>query len=161
MANVKFSSFVSAGPLDGTETLVGLKSSLNNRFPITFFPFTVKVTVVSAEILQLFTTPKTLVAAPGAGFMILPVNVTYFLHAGGIVYATTTDLNLSLNGSIDTTASGLLSSAADKIEVRSPVFTNNNAVAVNAALKLACLSANPTAGNGTLTVYITYTIVTI
>jgi hypothetical protein len=122
---------------------------------------TAKVDVSSAEILALFTTPKQLVAAPGSGKMILPISAMYYVHAGGIAYATNTDLSISLSGTISTTVDAPLSSASNKIEVVAPVFTNNNATAINAALFVRASGGNPTAGNGTLTVYVTYKIITI
>ena len=63
-------------------------------------PYTVKVSVSSAEILALNDIPKSLIAAPGAGKMIVPLAVSFRLNFVSVAYTTNLNLRLRMNGTL-------------------------------------------------------------
>lgn len=123
-----------------------------------------KVTVSSAELLAISTTPKVLIAAPGAGKFILPLSISIKYNYLTAAYATNTDLALkytsftsilTISGLIDQTqsqfyaalpASTLFQVAAADI----PALLNNNFVLTTPTV------GDPTTGAGTLDIYITW-----
>ncbi len=114
------------------------------------------VTVSSAEILDLLATPKTLIAAPGAGKFLALLHVSGFNDHGGTDYAFAGTMAIRPAGT------GLLTQAAilndDWVRATQGrvswsrgvelVGDNNNAVLIeNVALELFA-AVNPTLGNG-------------
>lgn len=128
-------------------------------------PITVKVNLSSSEILNLHTTGKQLVAAYGAGYAAIPSSCAYRLTAGGTPYSgsyfvylrsvnspSTSDAFLSL-------ASAMINSASDKSgSLPANTGTGIDAIVENDALELKASSAI-SSGNGTLTVWVTYSII--
>ena len=123
--------------------------------------FTTKVTVSSAEILALNTTPKTLVAAGGAGTVIDVIRLFYFLDYNSVAYATNTDLRIIINGATLLTISGLLTGSADVYRYSNGPTTSTTTNITNQALTLDVQTGNPTAGDSPLYVYVTYRIITL
>ena len=119
------------------------------------------VTVSSAEILALNTTPKTLVAAPAAGSVHEFQGAVLVLDHGGSDYATNGDLVVRYtNGAgtiVSTTvaAASFLQQTGDTIYTLKPIATDH-AMTSAAALVLHCLTGDPTAGNGAVRVYLRY-----
>lgn len=125
-----------------------------------------KVTLTSAQILALDTTPITLVAAPGAGYAIDVldcVGILNFLASGGVAYTGTNDLALyQTNGS-----GAVLSAAFPHATFMNGSASNlykvdavaNNVVVANAAVVAFVPTANPAAGNGTITLDVAYRVV--
>ena len=115
-----------------------------------------KVVVSSAEILALNSVPKTLVAAPGAGYLLMPIGIVIDYDYGTITYATNTDLAL-------TNDSGDEIRKVDNVLTQVADFTSMGVVPLfpatgrkNESLKLRVNTGDPTAGNGSLTVYLWY-----
>lgn len=122
---------------------------------------TASIDISSAEILALFTTPKQLVASPGAGKYVEIIASSAVFTSGGAAYATNTNLVLQYTGGtsrIAIDAGATLTSAADKI---APFNIDGTEIKSNAALNATVQVGNPTGGNGTLKIKITYKIVTI
>lgn len=129
-------------------------------------PITVKVNLSSSEILNLHTTGKQLVAAYGAGYAAIPSSCAYRLTAGGTPYSgsyfvylrsvnspSTSDAFLSL-------ASAMINSASDKSgSLPANTGTGIDAIVENDSIELKA-SAAISAGDGTLTVWLTYSIIT-
>lgn len=96
MADVKIPSLTAASTLDGTELMeavqgvASVKLTTQNVANINIQKATIPLS--SAEILQLFTTPKTLIAAPGAGKLLNIINWVYVFTYNSIAYATNTNL---------------------------------------------------------------------
>lgn len=165
MANEMFSDFTLATSLDGTETLVGVKNASNGEYPIRFFPITVKVSLSSADILTLSTIPVTLIAAQGAGTYINVLSAAFRMNFGSIAYATNTTLRLEI-GSMNpvVTTNTIIASATNDWIVSSPTQSlevSGTPDWVNILLRAKILTGNPTAGNGTLDIYITYNVITL
>ena len=127
---------------------------------------TVKVSLTSAEILNLSTTPKVLIAAPGANKIIQPLSVLINLNYGTTPYATNTSMRLATGTSFDPLLSiSTVLAANDDTFFRSLVsqtLTATNGVPpTNLPLTLYVPSGNPTAGDSTFDIYVTYVIITL
>lgn len=120
-----------------------------------------RIELTAAEILLLHTTPKTLVAAPGAGKVLEFVSAALFLDHGGTAYTGGGNLTVqTITG--NTPLSAVLSNAflqsattdAYAILGALEVGTVSN---VNDGLELLAASIYA-AGNGTLTVHVAYRV---
>ena len=124
-----------------------------------------KVTIPSAEILQLNSTPKELVPAPGAGKMIVLLNAAVRLTFGSSVYTTNITLNIQTAGANYEQSQffNALGWGSDTFVVRSNSsgVAGNIALAENQALQAVVPSGNPAAGDSDIDVYIQYAIVDI
>lgn len=126
--------------------------------------FTKKTTVTVAEMLALFTTPISLVAAPGAGKAILVHRVTGSVDYVSAAYATNTTQEVRYtNGSgtkVTADFAALVTATADKyvsvggIEAAT-VLTDNAAVVVCNA------TGNPVTGDSPISFTVDYSIVTL
>lgn len=124
------------------------------------------VTLTSAQILALHTTPISLIAAPGAGKAIVPTKVEAFYDFGSAAYADIAagdDIFLRYtNGSgaiaatVETT--GFIDQTTD--QRRFILNTGTITPTANAAL-VASLGGAVTTGNGTVTLRIEYDVVTL
>lgn len=121
---------------------------------------TVKVTLSSAEVLALNSSPKVLIAAPGAGKVIQIINAYLYLDYNSTTYLVATDLNISCNGYVLGTSSGFLTNASDGFGSITPNSANTNTDQVNKSLDLTT-SVDPTTGNSPVYVYVTYRIITL
>ena len=131
---------------------------------------TTKISLSSAEILALFTTPKQLVAAPGAGKMVNLHNIKFVYTFVSAAYATNTTLQV-LYGS--TSASSIVSQSniiSGTNSLTAFIGATNAAVTIcntpvssftNTALNLTVVTGNPTGGDSTMDVYVTYSIINL
>jgi hypothetical protein len=168
MANVKISDLSNATtPLVGTEQFetvqggVSLKTTSNDIASLAIKK--VKVTLSSSEILALFTTPKVLIAAQGANTIINVISIAASLVYNSTPYATNTDIQFSINSLSNlATYSGFLANTSSQIKVSTITSSEGSTSgATNRSLKLISLSGNPTAGNSTLDIYITYNVISL
>lgn len=123
---------------------------------------TAVTTITTAQLLALFTTPITLVAAPGAGIAIVPISARLMLDFNTTAYdgiAAGEDLALrytDASGAIAQTieATGFLDAGADahRIAINSGLFTPT----ANAALVLHMTVGNIATGNSPLKVQLRY-----
>lgn len=122
------------------------------------------VTLTSAQILALFSTPITLIPAPGANKYISideilaknTFNSVAYTGANALEVRYTDGSGQKLTGDL---ASAFIDAAATRVDKAVGAAT---AVAVaNAAVVAAVPTANPAAGNGTITLDILYRVVTI
>jgi hypothetical protein len=126
--------------------------------------FSTKVTISSAQILALNSTPQVLIAAGGAGTIIQVVNLTLYLDYGTVAYATNLNLQTYLGTMTPTNnlSASILASTADNIYQNSSIsFSDTLANTVNQPLYLKVNTGNPTAGDSPLYVYVTYRIITL
>lgn len=124
-------------------------------------PESIKVTISSAEILDLNTTPKELIPAPGAGKVIQVLSILSNYTYGTVTYATATDLEYLYGAATTSTYTDATSLASTVNLLAYPTAEPPGEVYSNSNLNLHVQSANPTAGDGTLDIYITYKIVTL
>lgn len=131
---------------------------------------TATVSVSSAEILALHTTPKTLIAAPGAGKIIVIDEVIYSFTVGtqyangDLMFPRYVGDTARLVSSYNNT---IINAAASSISRRSPGTATNATDVVasagtNAAVELALNTATAfITGTGTLKVFLKYRIITL
>jgi len=125
-----------------------------------------KITIPSASVLTLFSTPYTLLPAPGAGKAIRLVDWSASITYNSIAYATNTTLQIytATAGTVQGSNSVILTSTASRHllgSLTSASGTTSTQLIANQALLLNTLSGNPTAGNSVLTIYIGYDIITL
>ena len=126
-------------------------------------PITIKVDWTAAEVRQSFSVAKILVAAPGAGYSLAPISVMWRYTYGTIAFDFVGDLYLifntkaaadkffgiSLTGSSST--SGVYGCTSDA--TRNVLLENQN-------ITLRAPTSNATVGDGTLTIWLTYSLIT-
>lgn len=126
--------------------------------------FTKKTTITSAQILALFTTPISLVAAPGAGLAIVVHRITASVDYGTAAYATNVTLEFRYtNGSgtkVSADIAALLDATADKI-VSVGGIEAATVLTANAAVVARVATGNPVTGDSPIAVSVDYSIVTI
>lgn len=178
MADTKISDMTGSFSLTGTESVPIVQ--VGNNFKTTTQDIAdlvaeslvtryIKTSLSSAQILALHASPITLVAAPGAGKLIVPLSAVYYYHFVSAAYATQTQLRLLLGASgvaIDTTTDNILAEVSNRLDVRSMSasgggYSNTIVDSPNAALTITVPTANPTAGDSTVDVYIIYKIITL
>ena len=115
-----------------------------------------EVSLSSAEILALFTTPKTLVAATGAGTIILPERYIINFDWASVQYATHINLQAKM-GSV----SGRTIFQIDPVADKQYVSVDSGEIVSNTSLVLTVASGNPTAGNSIMTVGVYYKVHTL
>lgn len=121
------------------------------------------VTISSAEILALNATPKTLIAAPGAGKFIQIIHGYIYLIAGATPYSDEMiEVEYASGEDIEAYIAGFLSEAVATIKNISHSAPSIFALSQveNQAVRLKATDADPTTGNGTLKVSLLYRIVT-
>ncbi|MDO9580390.1 MAG: hypothetical protein Q7J06_07460 [Bacteroidales bacterium] len=124
-----------------------------------------EVEISSAEILALFTTPKALVAAPGAGKVLEFISLLLAYDYLTTVYTIGTATNLQVKytdaagAAVSTTqaVTGMIDQATDQLRSLDKLEASVTPV-VNAALVLTLAVANPTLGVGTIHVKVVYRV---
>jgi len=128
-----------------------------------FIQTSVTVTVSSAEILNLSSTPKVLIASAPAGSCIVPLTAVIKRASGGTAYATYTSLRFVQTGSvgvITADATTFLASTDDRIYYCN--FSNGQIdMDGNNPLTLIALAGNPTTGTYSISVTVNYITVTV
>ena len=127
-----------------------------------------KVSLSVPQISVLNANPITLVAAPGAGKYIEVLSVTGNLNFNTTAYATNTTLNVrdaTTTNSLftDGAFAGTLLPAVANTLAHLEKVTLGSAIAItpNGAVDIMVPGGNPTAGDGTLDIYVTYKIITL
>ncbi len=116
------------------------------------------VTVPSASVLTLGTTPFTLIAAPTAGTAILVKAALMSMVSGTTDYTTSTEVYIAADGGLDV----LTASIADALS--SPLVAaavNGGNVVDGAAIELNAGGVNPAAGDYDLVFQIWYQVITL
>jgi hypothetical protein len=121
------------------------------------------VTIASADVLQLNSTPIEIVAAPGAGYAIEVVSASVKIDFNSAAYATNTAIQLIVNGATTAQYGGGILNATVATTKKLPEISTSSSTTTqlitNAALQVSTLIGNPTAGDSDITVYITYRII--
>jgi len=129
-------------------------------------PQTVKVTISSAQILAGNTTPVQLVAAQGSGLTAVPISLIEIYNYGTNTYATNTLQSIFYNGknmstenisTVDVNVLNDTSSNSCIISINSIV--GNSVISSNQPIMWGITNGNPTAGDGTIEIYLTYIVI--
>jgi len=127
-------------------------------------PLTVKIDLTSAEILALDTVAKVLVAAPGAGFAVVPNQLTYRYIRGSASYAGSYNIALisstkTTGDSLGTIGSTIMNGGGNRSGVR-PIDSaaSGDTIVENDSIVLKSSGAITT-GDGILSVWLTYSII--
>ncbi len=125
---------------------------------------TIKVSISSVELLAAFTTPKVIVAAQGASTMIVPLRIVTIKNFVTTPYATNINIIFGLGTVFASTFSNALGFSASEIAINT-LTTNASASpasgSINTDLTLSVATGNPTAGDGTIDIYLTYVIMPV
>ena len=125
----------------------------------------IKVSISSAQLLNLNSSPVTVISAPGAGKVIEVMNcmvkynfgTTPYVCAGGLTLrnpsSTLRQLNIAQNIIQQTFSTITHTNSYDA--------GNDTAIVVNEPIQFEAKTANPTSGDGTVDLYIYYRIVTL
>jgi len=123
---------------------------------------TAKLTIATADVLTLNTTPIEIVAAPGAGFAIEVVSALMSITFNSIAYATNTDLKLKINTATHSQVTTDIGQSASTITNFEDAGSSGSIYTIeNKSLEVYMSGGNPTAGDSDITVYCTYRIITL
>lgn len=164
-ANANFGLTQGAQTFTGTMTFSSLPVFSNGYTTVASYTNlqVADTTVSTSEVRALNVTPKTLVAAPGAGFSIVALGALYYL-AAGTAYTTsgtiqigcgTAASNIMLNG---LTATGFLDQTSAQERYQSQLSGTSITYVDNTALQLSCTAAQ-TGGGSQLRVRVWYQVV--
>lgn len=124
-----------------------------------------RVTLTSAQVLAIFTTPVQIIAAPGAGKIIFPTSASVNYVAGATPYTDHGGSLLLQNGAnwFSFATLGFWDQAASQIYMNGSLAFQQPAVSTfaNKQLQITQSTANPTLGDGTLVVTVEYRIVSV
>lgn len=124
---------------------------------------TVKVSLSSAEILTLYTLPKIAIPAPGVGKYIQVTHVSYKLNYNSTTYSNS-DLEVLTQGNLVGNTEFWFSRTIDGASsIFQELILNSSGALIreNRPIILQAANSNPTTGNSTIDIYITYNIKTI
>jgi hypothetical protein len=145
---------------DGTTTTGD--GTIGNPIVATQYVVTDKIQVSSAEILALNGTPKILITAPAVSAFIQVIDLSVALNFVTTPYATNTDLEVRNIGSTDVIANNQTSLLDSAGTLRRFVMNTTDAeTPAGTGVELTVNTGNPTAGDGTLDIYITYCIINL
>ena len=167
MADVKISALTSAGTLAGTEVLPIVQSSSTVKATVqsvaNLAVKSAKLTLSSAQILALNTTPLTIVPSPDAGKINIPLCCYFEYDYNSVAYSTSTNLQVLFSGANSSIAeSNILGNTLDVSNFVdcSSVLQSGGSLS-NRDIIVRAEASDPTAGNSTATVYIIYKEITL
>lgn len=147
--------------LTGDVTSIGNAATISNDYKV----YTQKTNITSAELLNLNSVPKQLLAAPGSGKFYEILGISFRMNFATAAYASNVNLRIMYTGATQLIASNAVAITCTATRIGKfalTVFTSTNTQYLeNTAIQAEIVSGNPTAGGGTLDLYVTYKIVTL
>lgn len=141
--------------------LIDSMSNFSDDFATKF----AKKLLSSADLLSSNTTPPEIIVVPGAGKILIPQLIIARTNYGTITYATNTTLQLMWDSTTQALDTMNLARAEDYIEMFNDVSAGSNLGVLanyeNKNLTLKTLTGNPTAGDGTMDIFLWYRILTL
>lgn len=132
--------------------------------------YTSKITLSAAQVLDLPNTPVELIAAPGSGYVINVINILFKMSFGSTAYDYTQDARIKFESAAIGEYIGIVSqltinntSDASNYWTQGGVVTQDNLVEDDAVVIQGVTTSPvaPTTGDGTLTLWVTYSIVLV
>lgn len=120
--------------------------------------------IPTADVLQLNTTPQTIVAAQGAGTAIEVISASVKIDFNSAAYATNTDIVLICNlATTEQVAADINASTSStkKFKIVTAGSASDTQLIANAALQVSVANGDPIAGDSDITVYVLYRVVTL
>jgi hypothetical protein len=122
------------------------------------------ITIPSASVLTLFTTPYLLIPSPGAGYYIQVLTAACKVNFNSIAYAVSTTLNIYTDTAtrVQHVFSNALNATVSRIGVSAQQGVSGAAdtqLISNKGIYLTAQAANPTLGNSDIIIYLTYRII--
>lgn len=119
-------------------------------------------TLSSAQLLSINTTPIEVISAQGAGTVIVVHNIVYKYNYGTVAYSTASTLETEYTGqfAVLTEVQNVIDGVVNKVKASSG-FVSNSTLQENTGISVRAQVADPTLGDGTVDVYITYEILTL
>lgn len=127
-----------------------------------------KIEICNSELIDCFTNPVELVAAPGIGLIAMPVSLGYKFKYKSVVYDFAQNLFVHSSDKTDADAffeinKGIINAAANRSQILHSIavagVSNDDAFSENTSLVLKAKTSDATQGDGYLTLYVTYSIV--
>lgn len=118
------------------------------------------VTVNTASILTLFSTPIEIVAAPGAGKYIDVYNVSVENYKGSVNFLNFSGLNFYYTDYAGDTITSVPVTASQNFIYKPQYYYFYNIAILNKGITIQALTQNPTTGNGYIKVRVVYRIIT-
>lgn len=122
---------------------------------------TIKVPITSLDILSSNTAPVELIPAPGVGKYIKIISADFLLNYGTSDYSYSpapNDVTLTYG---TTQCSGRITLNASSTIFNTIPLSGTYDIGTNTAVNFYCSTGNPTGGDSTVDIYITYTVVTL
>jgi hypothetical protein len=124
------------------------------------------LTITSAQVLALNSTPLTIVAAQGVGTAIEVISASVKIDFNTTAYATNVGVQLICDGADEPQLTSLTALNASvtstrKLGVDTTFSASDTQVLANADLQLFVPSGDPTAGDSDITVYVLYRVITL
>jgi hypothetical protein len=120
--------------------------------------------IASADVLQLNSTPQTIVPAQGVGKAIEVISASVKVDFNTTPYATNVALTLITNGANQEQAIGIINASASstgRFRVTPNNGTTSTQVIENAALQVSVTTGNPTAGDSDIEVFVLYRVINV
>jgi hypothetical protein len=120
--------------------------------------------IASADVLQLNTTPQTIVAAQGAGTVIVPVSAIFRATYNSATYATNLSLLIRHSGSLTPITSnsnklGFTSNTINQFTLRD--VTSSDQFIEDADLEVYVDVGNPTTGDSDIELFVLYRVINV
>lgn len=120
------------------------------------------LTIASADVLQLNSTPLTIVAAQGAGTYIEPISAFVLVDFNSAPYATNTTIELIFSGASDDIMVSSISASLTKAVAftkQGSGTAGNTQMIANTDLQVSVNSGNPTTGDSDIEVFVLYRVI--
>lgn len=123
------------------------------------------LTIASADVLQLNSTPQTIVAAQGSGTVIEVVSAFVKIDFNSAAYATNTDINVVCSGATQSQFKDNVLAASvstvRKLLPTSGLSATDTQLISNASLLVSVGTGDPTTGDSDIEVFVLYRVITV
>lgn len=152
---------------DGTLLIQSFDGTTVAPIPaVQYAVYTVKTTIPASGVTSLNSTPVTIVPSPGAGAFIEPISAVMYLHNATTPYSANTGVTIqfdTLTSPVFTIGIADTPTVAGQLRACVPYKpdTGESNIISNKNLNLWAPSGNPSGGDGALTIWLTYKIVSL